>query len=128
MTAWKKRAVKERKELVSVLLRWRVIREKSQVDLCKAVGSAQAQLSRIESGTAGVSLGLVLDMAGALKCDLMVVPQELKGPIARMVERYAQECELDLMPRGQVGRPRGSLNKPFVRPGGSVGEGAPAGL
>lgn len=128
MTAWKRRGVKERQKLAKVLSRWRLIREKTQLDLCKDVGSAQAQLSRIESGTAGVSLGLVLDMAGALECDLMVVPYELKAPISRMVERYAQERELDLGPRGPVGRPRGTLNKPVINPPVGAGDGVSAGL
>lgn len=128
MTAWKKRGAKERQKLAKVLWRWRLIRGKTQEEMCRDVGSAQAQLSRIESGTAGVSVGLLLDMAGALKCDLMVVPHELKTPISKMLERYAQECELDLGPRGPVGRPRGTLNKPVMRPGVGGGEGATAGL
>jgi transcriptional regulator with XRE-family HTH domain len=128
MTAWKRRGAKERQKLVKVLSRWRLIRGKTQEDMCRDVGSAQAQLSRIESGTAGVSVGLLLDMAGALKCDLMVVPHELKATISRMVERYAQECELDLGPRGALGRPRGTLNKPGMSAGANAGEGASAGL
>lgn len=108
MSAWKKRAVKERSKLVNSLTRWRVIRKKSQQDLSRDVGSAQAQLSRIEVGTAGLSLGLVLDMSKALDCELMVVPTELRGQVFAIVDRFAQERELDLGPRTMPGRKRGS--------------------
>lgn len=108
MSAWKKRAVKERSKLVNSLTRWRVIRKKSQQELCRDVGSAQAQLSRIEVGAAGLSLGLVLDMSKALDCELMVVPTEVRGQVFAIVDRYAQERELDLGPRVTPGRKRGS--------------------
>jgi transcriptional regulator with XRE-family HTH domain len=108
MSTWKKRAVKERSKLVNSLTRWRVIRKKSQQDLCRDVGSAQAQLSRIEVGTTGLSLGLVLDMSKALDCELMVVPTELRGQVFALVDRFAQERELDLGPRTTSGRKRGS--------------------
>jgi transcriptional regulator with XRE-family HTH domain len=108
MSAWKKRAVKERSKLVNSLTRWRVIRKKSQQDLCRDVGSAQAQLSRIEVGTTGLSLGLVLDMSKALDCELMVVPTELRGQVFAIVDRFAQERELDLGPRTTPGRKRGN--------------------
>ncbi|MBN8913234.1 MAG: helix-turn-helix transcriptional regulator [Rhizobiales bacterium] len=108
MSAWKKRAVKERTKLVNSLTRWRVIRKKSQQDLCRDVGSAQAQLSRIEVGTTGLSLGLVLDMSKALDCELMVVPTELRSQVFAIVDRFAQERELDLGPRTTPGRKRGS--------------------
>lgn len=111
MTAWKKRAVKERMNLVKALARWRNIREISQVDLCRKVGSAQAQLSRIESGTAGVTLGLVFDLGKALDCELMLVPKELHRQVASAVDRFTEQCELDLGPRGPVGRKRGTESR-----------------
>lgn len=97
---------------MSSMMRWRVIRGKSQQELCRETGSAQAQISRIESGRAGVTLGLALDMGKAIECELVVVPLELKKHVVQMVDRYAQQCELDVEKRGPVGRPRGSLNKP----------------
>jgi DNA-binding XRE family transcriptional regulator len=106
------RALKERVQLMSCMMRWRVIRGKSQQELCRETGSAQAQISRIESGRAGVTLGLAIDMGKAIECELVVVPLELKKHIVQMVDRYAQQCELDIEKRGPVGRPRGSLNKP----------------
>lgn len=109
------RALKERVQLMSSMMRWRVIRGKSQQDLCRETGSAQAQISRIESGRAGVTLGLALDMGRAIECDLVVVPAELKKHVVQMVDRYAQQCEFDVEKRGPVGRPRGSLNKPPVQ-------------
>ena len=105
------RALKERVQLMSSMMRWRVIRGKSQQELCRETGSAQAQISRIESGRAGVTLGLALDIGRAIECDLVVVPLELKKHVVQMVDRYAQQCELDVEKRGPVGRPRGSLNK-----------------
>lgn len=105
------RALKERVQLMSSMMRWRVIRGKSQQELCRETGSAQAQISRIESGRAGVTLGLALDMGKAIECDLVVVPVELRKHVIQMVDRYAQQCELDVEKRGPVGRPRGSLNK-----------------
>jgi transcriptional regulator with XRE-family HTH domain len=99
------------------MMRWRVIRGKSQQELCRETGSAQAQISRIESGRAGVTLGLALDIGRAIECDLVVVPLELKKHVVQMVDRYAQQCELDVEKRGPVGRPRGSLNKPSMPPG-----------
>jgi transcriptional regulator with XRE-family HTH domain len=99
------------------MMRWRVIRGKSQQELCRETGSAQAQISRIESGRAGVTLGLALDIGRAIECDLVVVPLELKKHVVQMVDRYAQQCELDVEKRGPVGRPRGSLNKAPMPPG-----------
>lgn len=114
MTAWKRRAVKKRMEIVKALERWRFIRNMTQEDVCRATGSAQAQFSRIESGTAGVSLGLLLDMGSAVKVELMIVPLELREHVKKMVERLAEERELDLGPRVKAGRKRGTSNKPPV--------------
>lgn len=110
------RALKERVYLMTAMTRWRVIRGKSQNQICRETGAAQAQISRIESGRAGVTLGLALDIGKALECDLVVVPAELRKHVVQMVDRYAQQCELDLEKRGPVGRPRGSMNKPPVPP------------
>jgi transcriptional regulator with XRE-family HTH domain len=107
---WKKRSVEKRKALSAALKRWRGIAGISQMDLCARVGSAQAQLSRIESGTAGASLGLVLDIAKALNVELMVVPRELCGKVGELVEINARAREMAGPEPSAGGRPRGSVN------------------
>lgn len=110
---WKKRALKDRVSLASVLTRWRRIRKMTQQEMCTLVGSDQAQLSRIESGTSGVSVGMLLDMARTLEGELMFVPMSLKDKVVAMVERHAQELELDLGHKAVPGRKRGTPN---IRP------------
>lgn len=111
MIGTRKRAVKERVNLMSAMMRWRIIRGKSQQEICRETGAAQAQISRIESGRAGLTLGLALDMGKAIECDLVIVPVELRKHVTQMVDRYAQQCEFDAEKRGPVGRPRGSMNR-----------------
>jgi XRE family transcriptional regulator, regulator of sulfur utilization len=66
--------------LANAILRARIKKGWSQHKLAKAVGTKQANISRIESGLANPTISLVNKLMGALELDIEI------GPIAYPVE------------------------------------------
>lgn len=73
----------------------------SQMELCKSVGMQQAQFSRIETGQAGVTLGTLLDISGALKLDLIFAPKDVQPMLEKVVKAHVMAAR-DVRARDRI--------------------------
>jgi len=63
--------------LANAVLKARLIKKWSQTDLAKAVGTKQANISRIESGLANPTLDLIQRLVEALDLEISIKPQSM---------------------------------------------------
>lgn len=69
------------KDIVSHLRERRIEKHLSQSDLAVKLGVPQSHISKIESGKINPSLGIVIEIARVLDCELMLIPKKYTIPI-----------------------------------------------
>lgn len=87
------KAFKTKFTLSDAILKARMDHDWSQAELAKLVGTKQANISRIEAGTANPTLDLVHRLLAALNLSIIIVPSSLTLPsIAHSAIEY---CDYD---------------------------------
>jgi transcriptional regulator with XRE-family HTH domain len=64
------------KDIVSHLRNARVKKHLSQSDLAIKLGVPQSHISKIESGKINPNIGIVIEIARVLDCELMLIPKK----------------------------------------------------